>query len=176
MELTYSNMKGTDIPFMKVGLLRAEDGKLAFLWILGKNGALKQAVCLTDFGSNAIVKLELGDTMFMLRASFITRPVAISYYVEGQNVRVMRNGKVIGPEIAEWVPREMIPAHIQEAIERHCLGQSVPGKYFVAPDPRWSKQQGENSKIVYSTDDNEKINKTAPATRDGMFGKKRRHV
>lgn len=156
-----------------VGPRRADDGKMALVWVVSRRGGLKPALRLVPGGLNAIVKLEHGDTIFFIRDEALAKD-AMAYYIEGQNTRTIKNGSIIGPTIAQWTSREFIHPSIQEGINIWVDRKRAIATNFVAPDPRRAVPGDAKSKLAYSSENPEPKEEVHSDTRVAMYGKKKR--
>jgi hypothetical protein len=168
MDFTYETDPAGGCPSLCVGARRADNGKLALVWAVNARGKLKRAQAPTAVCFTVRVDLVPGDTIFMLRTENIIAYEAASVYVEGQNVRRLTGGKIIGPAIKQWIPSAFLPPSIREEIQRWINKEMSLGKNFVEEQAR-----PKSNEIVYSTEPG-KLEAPTPDLKDAFYGKKRR--
>lgn len=165
-----SEVDSNGLHTLQVGARRADNGKLALVWVVDCRGRLKRAQAPTAVCFTVRVDLVPGDSIFMLRTENIIAYEAASVYLEGQNVRRLEKGKIIGPKIKQWVPSAFLAPSIREEIQRWINRELSLGKNFVAE---------ENNKplpnaLVYSTEIVEEPKEIHSDTRTAIYGRKRR--
>ena len=158
---------------LTVGPRRVDDGEMALVWVISRKGGLKPALRLLPWGQNAVVQLELGDTIFFIRDKALAKE-AMAYYIEGQNVRNIVKKSIVGPVIAQWTSREFIHHSVQMGINSWVDRKRAIGKDFVAPDPHRTMIDNIKSKLAYSSEYPEPKEEIHSDTRVAMYGRKRR--